>query len=149
MENETNEERIWIHPHPTHLWWPGNCEVDSGQVVGKEGSILMVEDDKGEVHCLEDLNVKRVHSDSIGTNNVTKTAGQILLNSTISMRPLFSTMLDIFMQIRVRYSNNQIYTAVGSGILVGVNPYQTIGIYGNENMSVYRGLSVYELVTDV
>ena len=47
--------------------------------------------------------------------------------------------------IRLRYQQNQIYTAVGLPILVSINPYKEVGIYGAEQARKYKEYSSLSL----
>jgi len=49
-------------------------------------------------------------------------------------------------QIRLRFKNRKIYTSIGSGILMAVNPYTSLDIYGEDCRRQYLGKSTVELV---
>ena len=53
----------------------------------------------------------------------------------------------ILCNVKLRYAKNQIYTFTGR-ILVAINPFQRLDIYGQENMKRYQGKDVSKLTND-
>ena len=53
----------------------------------------------------------------------------------------------ILCNVKLRYAKNQIYTFTGR-ILVAINPFQRLDIYGQENMKRYQGKDVSKLAND-
>ncbi|CAH2216927.1 jg2416 [Pararge aegeria aegeria] len=46
--------------------------------------------------------------------------------------------------IRSRFQHNKIYTYIGE-VLVSVNPYKNLDIYGQQHMAQYRGREMFEV----
>jgi myosin heavy subunit len=42
----------------------------------------------------------------------------------------------------MRYRLDKIYTSIGHAIMIAVNPYRTLDIYGEDTKSIYTGKSV-------
>ncbi|XP_003969276.2 unconventional myosin-Ig isoform X1 [Takifugu rubripes] len=53
------------------------------------------------------------------------------------------TMEQFLDNLKLRFEKGRIYTYIGE-VLVSVNPYRTMEIYGRENIDAYRGRELYE-----
>lgn len=57
---------------------------------------------------------------------------------------LDNVTLDAFMSnLKLRYEKNKIYTYIGE-VVVSVNPYRQLDIYGNEFVKQYKGREIFE-----
>jgi len=50
----------------------------------------------------------------------------------------------IIENLRKRYESGNIYTYIGS-VVVSINPYRTLGIYGSEFVAEYRSRNMFEM----
>lgn len=129
LELYTKGARLWI-PDPDHVW--KGAEV----IKSLEGDQLTVECDDGEQILLsikkpEDLPPLRNPDILLGENDLTSLS---YLNEP-----------EVLYNLQVRFVNhNAIYTYCGI-VLVAINPYEELPIYGNDTIMAYRGQSMGDL----
>jgi myosin-1 len=46
--------------------------------------------------------------------------------------------------LELRYKANKVYTSIGD-VVISLNPYKTLNIYGPDTIEAYRGKNIYEL----
>jgi len=115
--------QVWIENHPTEAWLPGKVEsLESNgcyRVVDENGEQFDVPKEKA--HPVDENCISGV-DDLLALGDFNE--GALLHN------------------IRVRYFRDDIYTGIGTPILISVNPYQDIeGLYSKEKRQWYRNKS--------
>lgn len=107
-----DKEYIWIENHPEQ-WW------SIGQIIGSDPSnskfIVKSIDDESEYSIEKSKAVKANLNWLQGLPN-------LLALDELNEGTLLTT-------IRKRYNESQIYTSIGSSILVSLNPYMKLPIY--------------------
>ncbi|KAK7810753.1 hypothetical protein U0070_027481 [Myodes glareolus] len=68
--------------------------------------------------------------------------GQVGVEDLVLLEPLDEDSL--IKNLRLRYEEKEIYTYIGS-VVISVNPYQSLPIYGPEFIAKYRDYTFYEL----
>lgn len=107
-----DREYIWIENHPEQ-WW------SIGQIIGSDASnakfIAKSIDDESEYLIEKSKAVK-------ANLNCLQGLPNLLALDELNEGTLLAT-------IRKRYNESQIYTSIGSSILVSLNPYMKLSIY--------------------
>ncbi|CAJ1390719.1 unnamed protein product [Effrenium voratum] len=112
--------RVWIENHPTEGWAPGR--VDS---VGSNGLYVVV-DDQGTKFEVAPENARQVDP------NCLRGVDDLLSLGDFNEGALLHN-------VRSRYFNDNIYTGIGSPILISVNPFQNLpGLYTEAKQKFYR-----------
>lgn len=112
--------KVWIENHPVEGWTPGT--VDS---VAASGAYVVV-DEQGEQFEVPQDRARAVDSACLrGVDDLLSLGdfneGALLHN------------------VRVRYFRDEIYTGIGSPILISVNPFQNLpGLYNEAKQKFYR-----------
>eukprot|EP00820_Chromera_velia_P005897 Cvel_18609.t1-p1 / transcript=Cvel_18609.t1 / gene=Cvel_18609 / organism=Chromera_velia_CCMP2878 / gene_product=Myosin-7, putative / transcript_product=Myosin-7, putative / location=Cvel_scaffold1552:42631-45974(+) / protein_length=510 / sequence_SO=supercontig / SO=protein_coding / is_pseudo=false len=104
---------VWIE-HETEAWLPAKIED-----VGREGGLLEVRTEYGELLTVQKEKVKRCF-----------TAGCGAVPDLLSLGDFSEEAL--LHNVRTRFANQQIYTAIGCPILISVNPYKNLDNYYDE-----------------
>ena len=118
---------IWIYPHESYSWVPGEItriETDS-YLVSPRG--------------IPDDSLYRVNKDNAMSVHPSCLAGvpDLLQLGDYNEGALLHN-------VRERYFTSQIYTSVGTPILISINPYARLPIYSNEIANKFRGLKELE-----
>ncbi|XP_066114820.1 unconventional myosin-Ia isoform X2 [Saccopteryx bilineata] len=81
-------------------------------------------------------------SSSVGPLDMTLLEGSIGVEDLVLLEPLEQESL--LKNLQLRFENKEIYTYIGN-VLVSVNPYQQLPIYGSEFIAKYQNYTFYEL----
>jgi len=121
MDLLTSETRkVWIPNHPTEGYVPGKVEETRD-----DGKLIVVDDEGGQ------FQIPAADALSVDPAALRGVDDLLCLGDFNEAAMLHN--------IRVRYSEDKIYTGIGSPILISVNPYQRIpGLYGPERQKEYR-----------
>ncbi|KAI0978866.1 hypothetical protein GJ496_010351 [Pomphorhynchus laevis] len=119
---------IWLPPRK-----PGEFVTNVGaQILNVRNGQLELETDDGERLVLPmDDSVKVIPKDLVND------AADMINLSELSESSIIRNLL-------TRYKNNNIYTYIGS-ILIAINPYQQLPVYGNDQIVKYKGKSLKDL----
>ena len=106
---------IWIFPHDELSWCPGEiCKVES------EAYITIAKDSNDEsLYRIEKNNAYPVHPSCLQKVPDLLSLGEFNEGALLH-------------NIRCRYMENQIYTSVGSPILISLNPYAKLPLYSDK-----------------
>jgi len=120
MELIAENRKVWIPDHPTEAYLPGRVEE------ALDGGKLLVVDESGEK-----FEIAAKEAQSVDPACLTGVDDLLSLGDF--------TEAALLHNVRVRYSEDDIYTGVGSPILISLNPYQHIpGLYSAEKQRAYR-----------
>jgi len=112
--------RVWIPDHPTLAYSPGRVSETC-----EDGRLLVVDDSGEQFHIPQDA------AESVDPACLRGVEDLLMLGDFNEAALLHN--------IRVRYSEDKIYTSIGGPILISVNPYQTVpGLYSAETQMKYR-----------
>lgn len=116
-----DHRRVWVK-NDSLAYIPGRVERTIGD------KVVVRIDETGEVIKLNADEARPVHpSCLIGV-------GDLLTLGEFEIGPLLHS-------VRIRYQRDEIYTSIGSPILISVNPYKGIpGLYSNHTAAKYRAL---------
>ena len=115
----TAQERVWVN-HGPDGW-------QAAEVVNRAGGVVTVqlESNRQEIECRD--------TKKIAQRNPEEMEG---LNDLIKLQ--FLDEPNIIHNLRVRYNEDKIYTYTGP-ILISINPWKRLPIYGRELLEQYRG----------
>lgn len=120
MELISEARKVWIPNHPTEAYLPGRVEE-----VREDGTLLVVDEDGAQ------FTVPAAEAQSVDPACL-KGVDDLLQLGDFNEAALLQN-------VRVRYSEDKIYTGIGNPILISVNPYQNIpGLYSVERQREYR-----------
>ena len=118
---------IWIFPHDELSWTPGEIiQIEA------DGYIAKVKDHSdGSLYKVEKINAYPVHPSCL------QNIPDLLFLGEFNEGALLHT-------IRSRFFENKIYTAIGSPILVSVNPYKNLHLYTDQILKKYKQNTIYK-----
>jgi myosin heavy subunit len=116
---QMDSKLIWISDHPEEGWYPG-------KIINKDENEYTVEDDKQERFVIPRDQAIEVHPSCLTAAPDLLTLGDFNEGSLLhNVRERFKT-------------GDKIYTAVGGPIIISINPYKPLGIYGLDKMKYYK-----------
>lgn len=133
VESESGEW-VWI-PHPTKLWQPARIvggKGNSKKCQTQDNKTVMVS--KGENKS--DLTAGRkqdVQFWPVKLSSLKMPEDDLVMAEDVNEGIITHTL-------RTRYENNELYTWVGAGrsVLISVNPYKSLPLYGIDQISLHR-----------
>lgn len=133
---ENQGEWVWV-PHPTDMWQEGKVQKrdDDGavHVLLNSGSLMRVPPSR-EMEGTATAGRKQV----VPLWELKKSNLRFLEDDLVMLDPVNEAF--IIRNLAQRYAKKQIYTWVGAGrsVLVSVNPYQDMGLYGDDQIDLHR-----------
>lgn len=133
---EESGEWFWV-PHKTNLWQPARLSKKkkdgSTELKNREGDVIIVPKNGKMNGPLTQGKEKLVPLWPV------KSSSLRMLEDDLVMLDNVNEAL-IAHNIRERYMKNQLYTWVGAGrsVLVSVNPYKSLPLYGKEQVDLHR-----------
>ena len=122
MESLRNDEMLWIVDHEELCWAPG-------KILKEDEKFFVVQSvDVGDSYKINKKDALPVHASCLEGVPDLLSMGELSEGSLLH-------------NIRVRYQRNEIYTSIGSPILLSINPYQRLPIYTNELARKYSAYS--------
>ncbi|CAG9318607.1 unnamed protein product [Blepharisma stoltei] len=113
---------IWIYPHDELSWAPG--EITS---IEENAYVVSVKDfPDSDLYRVEKQHALPVHPSCLEGIPDLLSLGEFNLGALLH-------------NVRTRYFQNNIYTSVGSPILISINPYTKLPIYTQKHAEMYRG----------
>ena len=129
-------------PIPSIFTGPVASTLTPGRLVSRSpgNKTLEVADDTGETFTVDE-------SKAVFVSEASLRRLEVILEGSEDMTTLGDfnegTLLH---NVRLRYLKNDIYTSIGSAILLAVNPYCRLDLYGDEQRARYRGKLAAEFV---
>jgi len=120
MDLLTSEtRRVWIENHPEYGYAPGRVSESR-----EDGTLLVVDDAGGQ------FQVAGANAQSVDPACLQGVEDLLMLGDFNEAALLHN--------IRVRYADDNIYTSIGFPILISINPYADLPLYGTEKQRQYR-----------
>jgi myosin heavy subunit len=121
--NKKDKELFWIIEHDELCWAPGEKKEET-----KQGLIVQCLTD-GEFYQVDKPTAITVHPSCLEGVNDLLSLGEFNEGSLLHT-------------IRTRFAQQQIFSSIGSPILLSVNPYQRLDIFTTKVAQRYRQFSI-------